>query len=191
MKDIFKYGYLFKQDYHIKNIQENAELVVYSMVCFFIPFLLGHPQLLVGIVVNASLILAALNLKSFKLLPIIMIPSIGVLTKGLIFGPFTIFLVYMIPFIWIGNAILVYCFKKLNLGLGLNRWFVLFIGSVLKAGFLFGVAYLLVKLSILPAVFLGAMGLLQVYTALLGGVLAFSVQGIKKRVLLVSDKKNP
>ena len=191
MKDIFKYGYLFKQDYHIKNIQENAELVVYSMVCFFIPFLLGHPQLLVGIVVNASLILAALNLKSFKLLPIIMIPSIGVLTKGLIFGPFTIFLVYMIPFIWIGNAILVYCFKKLNLGLGLNSWFVLFIGSVSKAGFLFGVAYLLVKLSILPAVFLGAMGLLQVYTALLGGVLAFSVQGIKKRVLLVSDKKNP
>ena len=123
----FRYGYLFKQDYHIKNIQENAELVVYSMVCFFVPFLLGHPQLLVGTVVNASLILAALNLKSYKLLPIIMIPSLGVLTKGLIFGPFTIFLVYMIPFIWIGNTILVYCFKKFNLGLRMNKWFVLFI----------------------------------------------------------------
>jgi hypothetical protein len=179
----FRYGYLFKQDYHIKNIQENAELLVYSMVCFFVPFLLGHPQLLVGTVVNASLILAALNLKSFKLLPVIMIPSLGVLTKGLIFGPFTIFLVYMIPFIWIGNAILVYCFKKLNLGLRMNKWFVLFIGSGLKAGFLFGIAYLLVKMSVLPAVFLGAMGLLQVYTALLGGVLAFSVQGIKKRFI--------
>jgi hypothetical protein len=177
----FRYGYLFKQDYHIKNIQENAELVVYSMVCFFVPFLLGHPQLLVGTVVNASLILAALNLKSYKLLPIIMIPSLGVLTKGLIFGPFTIFLVYMIPFIWIGNTILVYCFKKFNLGLRMNKWFVLFIGSGLKVGFLFGIAYLLVKVGILPAVFLGAMGLLQVYTALLGGVLAFSVQGIKKR----------
>ena len=177
-----KFEYIYKQDYNIKNIQENVEMVVYSAVCFFIPFLLAHPQLLVGSIVNASLILAAFNLKSYKMLPVIMIPSLGVLTKGLIFGPFTIFLIYMIPFIWIGNSILVYAFKKLHLHRKVNKWVTLVIGTLAKTAFLFGAAFVLVKVGVLPAMFLTAMGLLQLYTALLGGVIAFSIQGIKKRI---------
>ena len=92
----------------------------------------------------------------------------------------------MIPFIWIGNSILVYAFKKFNLALKVNKWVTLVIGTLLKAGFLFGIAFLLVKLSILPTPFLTAMGIMQVYTALLGGVVAFSVHGIKKKLRLAS-----
>jgi len=173
--------YLNIREYNYSNLQETIEMVLYSLVCFFAPFAIGHPQLLVGVLVNAALIMAALNLRSYKLLPVILLPSIGVLTKGMIFGPFTIFLIYMIPFIWIGNAILVYSFKKFNLEKKMNKWLTLAIGVVLKTGFLFSIAFVLVKLSVLPAIFMTTMGLFQLYTAVLGGVLAFSLQAVKRR----------
>jgi hypothetical protein len=177
------YAYIKKQDYVLGYLQENIELVLYSLICFFAPFLIGHPQIVVGVLVNAALILAALNLKDFKLLPMIMIPSLAVLSRGMIFGPFTIFLVYMIPFIWIGNAILVWSFKKFNLGLKINRWITLVIGSILKTAFLFGCAFVFFKLGILPVLFLTTMGLLQLYTAILGGILAIGIQSIKKNLV--------
>ncbi|MBC8444270.1 hypothetical protein H8D83_01660, partial [Candidatus Woesearchaeota archaeon] len=118
-----------------------------------------------------------------KLLPIIILPSLAVLTKGLIFGPFTIFLAYMIPFIWIGNAILVFTFKKFNLQKKLNKWITLLFASAFKTAFLFSIAYLFIKIGILPAVFLTAMGLFQFYTAIMGGILAFSIHSVKKKYI--------
>jgi hypothetical protein len=176
--------YLNKQGYKFGFLQENIEMVVYSFVCFFVPFLIGHPQWIVGIVVNASLVLAALNLRSYKLLPVIMLPSLAVLSRGMIFGPFTIFLVYMIPFIWIGNFILVFAIKKLTLNKKINRFFSLGIGAVAKALFLFAAAFIMIRVGFLPAVFLTAMGLMQLYTAIAGGLLAFGIHRIKKRSVI-------
>ena len=170
--------YLNKQDYKLGFLQENIEMVVYSIVCFFVPFLMGHPQLVVGVIVNAALVMAGLNLRSYKLLPVIILPSLGVLSRGIIFGPFTIFLVYMIPFIWIGNSILVLAFKYFNL----NKWLTLGIGAAMKTAFLFLAAFVLVKIGVLPALFLTTMGLFQFYTAVAGGVLALGGQAIKKRL---------
>jgi hypothetical protein len=45
---------------------------------------------------------------------------------------------------------------------------------------LFGITFLLVSISILPAIFLTAMGILQLGTALTGGVLAFVIHNSKK-----------
>lgn len=174
--------YLYKQEYDLSHTRQNIELILYSAVCFLAPLLLGHPQWLIGTLVNAALILTALNLKGYKLLPVILLPSIGVLTAGLIFGSFTMFLVYMVPFIWVGNAILVFAFKKLNLGMKINRWYTLAIGGVVKMAFLFLAAFVMVQLAILPPLFLTAMGLFQLYTALAGGVLAFTVQYAKKQI---------
>lgn len=176
------YSFVNKTDYKIGFIQENIETFAYSALCFLIPFFIGHPQLLVGTIVNASLILGALNIKNLKLLPIIILPSLAVLSRGLIFGPFTIFLVYMIPFIWIGNSLLVYTFKQLNLNKKVNKWFTLAAGALIKTLFLFVSAFVLVNLKILPPPFLVAMGLFQFYTAIMGGILAISVQAIKKKV---------
>ena len=87
------------QDYVFSNVAENLEMIAYSVVSFFVPFLLAHPPLLVGIIVTAMLITAALNLRGYKLLPVILLPSLGVLTAGLIFGPLSIFLVYFMIFL--------------------------------------------------------------------------------------------
>ena len=182
-----KHNYMYRlanlQDYAISNAYENVEMVIYSLVCFFIPFFMGHPQLAVGIVVNAALVMAALNLKGYKLLPVILLPSLGVLSRGVIFGPFSKFLVYMIPFIWIGNFILVLSFKYFKMGKKYNYWVTLGIGSVLKTGFLFLSAFVLYKLGILPVIFLTAMGMLQVGTAIGGGIVAYGIHYGKKSLV--------
>jgi len=156
-----------------------------SMVGFFLPFVLGHPQILVGIIVNAMLIVGATYLKGHKILPLILLPSLGVLTAGVIFGTYTVFLLYLIPFIWLGNAIYVYVYKYANATKHKlkNNFLGIGIASILKAGFLFGVTFILVSLAIVPPMFLTAMGVLQLVTALIGGVVAVGI--VKAREAIV------
>jgi hypothetical protein len=168
------------QDYAIGYVYEHIEMIFYSAVCFFVPFFMGHPQVFVGIAVNAMLIAAALNIRGYKLLPVIMLPSLGVLSRGIIFGPFSKFLVYMIPFIWAGNAILVFSFKHFKLKKKYNYAYTLAVGSLLKGAFLFLSALVLYNLSIIPVVFLTAMGFMQVVTAISGGIVAYGLHHTKK-----------
>ena len=91
---------LFQQEYLLSRIQEYVEMALYSVIAFSLPFLLGHEQLLVGAAVNCALVLAALNLRGARLLPVIILPSIGAYLAGLIFGVASPALLYMLPFIW-------------------------------------------------------------------------------------------
>ena len=110
-----------------------STLIFLSMA---IPFFLEKPQLLVGSVVNGLLILAALNIREEKnLLPIILLPSLATLFRGLVFGSFTFLLIYMIPFIWIGNYALIYVLRKID-----NKFLALVVGGILKISVLFIVA---------------------------------------------------
>jgi hypothetical protein len=171
--------------YDLKNIEENIQMILLSCVGFFLPFVLGHPQILVGVIVNAMLIVGTTYLKGYKLLPLILLPSLGVLTAGVIFGTYTHFLLYLIPLIWLGNAVYVYVYKHVNIekhGLKNN---LLGIGtaSILKAGFLFGITFLLVQFAIVPSVFLTAMGILQLTTALIGGILAVGIVKVREKIV--------
>ena len=163
----FNMQYVLKKEVVNEFVKENLELFIYSSICFFLPLFLGHPQILVGIVVNTSLVLAALRLKTKQLLPVIIMPAFGALSRGILFGPFTIYLLYLIPFIWISNALLVYFVKRMN-----KKIFGLSMGALIKSSFLFLAALLLVKLSVIPAIFLVAMGPTQLLTAVSGGTLA-------------------
>ncbi len=171
--------------YNIKNVEENIQMVLLSMIGFFIPFVLGHPQILVGIIVNAMLIIGATYLKGHKLLPLILLPSLGVLTAGVLFGNYNMFLLYLIPLIWLGNLVYVYVYKHLNLaehGLK-NNLLGIGIASILKSGLLFGVTFVLVQLAVLPELFLTAMGILQITTAILGGLLAISIVKAREKIV--------
>jgi hypothetical protein len=175
-----KYNLSNLQEYDFGTGSEYIEMAAYSILSFFVPFLLGHPQLLVGALVNAFLISAALNLKGYKLLPVIMMPCLGVLTAGIIFGPLSMFLVYFIPFIWIGNSILVFAFKYFRLYRKYNYIVTLVLGTAMKSAFLFLSAVVLYSLGIVPVMFLTAMGLIQVTTALIGGAAAYGFHYSKK-----------
>jgi hypothetical protein len=183
-----EYGYVkklyYESIYNVKNIEENIQMILLSTVGFFLPFVLGHPQILVGVIVNAMLIVGATYLKGHKLLPLILLPSLGVLAAGVMFGTYTVFLLYLIPFIWLGNAVYVYVYKHVSFKDKSWRGSILGVGvaSILKEGLLFGITFLLVQLSVVPAVFLTAMGILQLTTALIGGIVAVGIVKVRKNV---------
>ncbi len=157
-------------------LRGSVNLYSYLLVGFLVPFTIGHPQLLVGALVNATLVLGAVELGSArKIVPLLFAPSLGVLARGLIFGPFTPFLAVMLPFIWLGNAILVFGVREFYRKRKVNYGITLGVFSAAKAGFLFSVAFVLVSATILPPVFLAAMGSIQLITALVGGIAAFGL----------------
>ena len=171
------------QDYVFENSYELIEMFVYSLIAFFVPFFIGQPQLVVGTIVNAMLITSALDIRGAKLLPVILLPALATLSRGLVFGPFTIYLLYLIPFIWIGNSLLIFTFKLFNLKKNNNYFITLFLGSLIKSGFLFAITYVLFLFGIVPVIFLTAMGLLQLGTAIAGGLIAYPIHKLKKAVL--------
>ncbi|MBU4466845.1 hypothetical protein L6250_03805 [Candidatus Parcubacteria bacterium] len=135
-----------------------------------IPAIFTSPQWLIGIIVNALLFVAAIKLDSKNHWPVIILPSLGALLHGVIFGPLTFFLIYFIPFIWLGNYLLV--------RLASFKWpFVwrVIIASVLKSTILFLTAFFYVNISLVPKIFLSSMGLMQLVTALIGGLIAYFV----------------
>ncbi len=165
-------------DYRIVRLGEKfyfAEFMFLGFLAFLIPFLVGHPQILVGVLVNAFLVVASLNLDAKKVVGIALLPSLGAIARGVLFGPFTFALVFMVPFIWMGNIVLILAMKGLFGEKKMNYLISLGAGALLKAGLLFGVAYALLQFSLVPALFLEAMGIVQLLTALGGGILAFAV----------------
>ncbi|PIY59817.1 hypothetical protein COY95_05085 [Candidatus Woesearchaeota archaeon CG_4_10_14_0_8_um_filter_47_5] len=182
MASMVRHAWVNLQVEALSSFEYYGQVIIYSVIGFMVPLLLGHPQLLVGVVVNAALVLGALYLDGRGVLPIILLPSLGVLSRGMIFGPFTVFLVYMIPFIWVGNSILVFSMKYLYLKRRMMYGVSLGVSALAKTLFLFGCAFALVKLGVLPPVFLTTMGTLQLATAAGGGALSWSV--VKARALV-------
>lgn len=164
--------------FHVSELAPGMIFAEVSILCFFAPFGLGHPQWLVGTAVNACLFLTALFLPKKYFLPMAILPSLGVLARGLVFGPLTLFLVYFLPFIWLGNLILILVFKnyiKLTAvkNAYLNFVLVILVASVVKFLFLFLIANFYFKFHFAPKLFLTTMGLNQLATALAGGLISF------------------
>jgi len=154
-------------------IWQTRGFVFLSLAVFIIPFSLGHWQFLTGSLVNACLFLSALVLSRKNSWPVIVLPSLAVLSRGLIFGPLTIFLVYLLPLIWLGNFVLVYLFGKFLPSLKFPLSILL--ASLGKALLLFSFTFLLFGFGILPKLFLTTMGVNQFITAVLGGFLAWVI----------------
>jgi len=154
-------------------ISQKTLTIILSLLSFIVPFSLGHPQLLVGTIVNAAILTAALYLPLNLSLPIILLPSIAVLSRGLIFGPFTKFLVIFLPAIWLGNWLLYLTFRKTYLEKKLPYFISLIFSAGFKTLFLFSFALILYNLKIVPPLFLKTMGVIQFITAVLGGIVIF------------------
>ena len=143
--------------------------IFFSAVSFALPLFLTHPQPLLGTFVNALLLLSATFLPFSLALPVALMPSLAALSRGLLFGPLTPLLYYMVPSIWLGNLFFIFCFKRLREN---KSYFVsVFWAAVAKTTVLFLPALLLVKIKILPPLFLQTMGSLQFFTAISGGIL--------------------
>lgn len=143
--------------------------VLAPIVVFTIPFVLSGPQLLVGTLVNGILFYSAQKSDQKFLWAVAALPSLGALTHGVLFGKFTPFLLYFLPFIWIGNIVLMKTFKSVD---------GIFPVKIIAAAFsktliLYLSALVYFKLQIVPQLFLTSMGMIQLITALSGGTLVF------------------
>lgn len=149
-------------------------------LAFLIPFFISGPQLLTGTIVNTLLFLFASQTNSRRMLPILILPSIGAALNGILLGKFTVFLLYFLPFIWVSNYILIHSFRMI---LKKTHFIIaVALSSFLKYIFLFSIALIFTSSKIVPLLFLQLMGLFQLYTALLGGGIALLlVMFIKKK----------
>lgn len=146
---------------------------------YMIPFMFAQPQVITGTVVNALIFTASEKLDKKSLLPILILPSLGAVTHGVLFGPQTIFLAYFLPFIWLGNFIQASVFS-----LAKQQTYPIRViaASVSKYLFLSLAANIYYQIHIVPQLFVTSMGIMQLITACLGGVSSyFIIQFLKEK----------
>lgn len=134
---------------------------------FIIPLALNTNQIVTGTLVNCLLFLTAWHLSKHDQLPVALLPSLGALSHGILFGPQTVFLYYFLPFIWLGNYTLIRVFSGSE---QMRLPARLIIASVAKYLLLYTTAYIFVRLHFVPTIFLTAMGIVQLGTALMGAI---------------------
>ena len=144
-----------------------VQLSTFYIILFLFPILLPRPQFLLGTLINFLLILGITQFKFKQILPALFLPSIASYTYGLLFGSATHFLLYLIPVIGVGNIVYVLIYKYIR-----KEYLNILIASSLKAIFLFSSVLVLNKIIGLPSIFLTSMGVIQLFTALTGGLLA-------------------
>jgi len=152
-------------------------LIIYQNVIiglsFLIPFLISGPQLLTGTLVNCLLILSTRFIDKKQHLIISILPSIAAVLNGLVFGKFTVFLVYFLPFIWLGNYVfiksIIYLKEKYPISLSI------LLSVVFKTIILYLVALIFFKFNIVPNIFLTAMGVFQFVTGIMGGLVFLGI----------------
>ena len=174
---------LYQHSLYYKKIDENKEMILYSLISFAFPFLFPSFQILIGSTVNAALVLSAFYLKGKKVLPMIILPSIATISRGILFGPLTVYLVYLLPFIWLGNAVLIGMMKLLYIKLKGNYVVSSIFSISAKVSIIFASTYILFTLNVVPQALLLAMGLIQVITATIGCASAYFVDFGRKRLL--------
>jgi len=148
-------------------LNENIQVGIVYILAFSVPFLLKQPQLLIGSIINFLLIFSISKFGLKKVIPILFLPSLASFLNGILFGVFTPYLLYLMPFIVLSNLILVLTVKYVKI-----KYLNVGIAALLKACFLFSAAYILFNTIHIPEIFLTTMGLIQLYTALIGGTLA-------------------
>ena len=143
-------------------------------------------QLIIGSMVNASWIVTAMNLKGWaKILGVVTMPSISTILGGYVFKTASVFMVYMIPAIWVGNFALVYAYKKILVQKNKNYFIAGIVGIVIKVAIIFGAFGILNLLGIFPQKLVTnlqtAMGMTQGITATVGMIIAFVIYKLECR----------
>ena len=187
----------------VKDFSKNADLIQtisIFLLALLVPTFLGqliknifgaqsiitqNSQLIVGSIVNTALIMSAINLKGWKkILGVVTMPSISTMLSGYVFKSASVYMVYMIPAIWIGNFVLVYMYKLLMLSKEKHYFLAGIVGIVSKVIVIAGGFMLLKAFNIFPEKLVTtlqtAMTTTQVITASIGMFIAFAIYNWKK-----------
>ena len=139
-----------------------------------------YQQIIVGSIVNMSLILTALYTKgTIKTIAIATLPSMSTILGGLIFKDITLYSKTMIPAIWIGNFSFIMLYKLLYVNKKVNYPISAIIAIIVKAAIIYLGFTIMVNIMTVPmpvkTTLNTAMGVTQLITATSGSILAFLV----------------
>jgi len=172
---INKSKYLFGLNFE----NENKLILLYALGLFIFPFIITQ-QLILGTLVNALLIKSSTETKSNKVLLLSIVPSVAVLASGYVFGALNSQMLYMLPFIWVGNLVLMLLMRNLFTQSKKNYFVSAIIGASAKTIFIFSVVVLLFTQSLVPVLFLTAFGVIQLITAIAGATIVYVARVVWK-----------
>ena len=157
---------------------EKFQLSAIYSIALLVPFLFKQPQMLIGSIVNFLLIFSISQFNTKKIIPLLFVPSISSLLSGVLFGTFTPYLIFVIPFIAIANLIFILAFKFIK-----YRYLRILISAILKASFLFSCTYIISRFVYIPDIFFATMGIMQLITALIGASSFEILSSFSKRAI--------
>ena len=145
-----------------------------------------NSQIIVGSIVNAILVISAINIKGYKkIVGIVTMPSISTILSGYVFGTASVYMVYMVPAIWLGNFVLIYAYKFILLEKKKNYFLAGIVGIIAKILVIFATFEMLNLFSVFPTKLVSslqvAMGTTQLITACIGMLVAFVIYQVEKR----------
>lgn len=148
-------------------------------------FIGSNSQIIIGTIVNIALVTAAINLKGWKkIIGVVTMPSIATILGGYVFGTASVYMVYMIPAIWLGNFALIYAYKLIMLNKNKNYFLAGVIGVIVKVSIIYASFNLLNLFGIFPEKLVQnlqtAMGMTQLITATLGVLITFVIYKLEK-----------
>lgn len=136
------------------------DLILTGML-ILIPLAWSGPQLLIGSVVNMLLCLTTKVSQPKSWWIKAALPSLAIIIHGVLFGSFTIYLFYLWPVITLANWV--------YMKVGQSK---LLLASVIKMLILITGATLLSWQNVIPATMVNSMGVIQLVTAMIGGLMA-------------------
>ena len=186
---------------------EIIQTVVIALLAFLVPTFLAklltmifgaesviasNSQLVVGSIVNTVLVISALNLKGwYKILFVVTMPSISTMISGYVFQAASVYMIYMIPAIWVGNFALIYAFKYFMLSKNKSYIFSSIVGIISKVAVIFGFFLILKLLNIFPEKMVSnlqnAMSFIQLITATVGCLIGYGIYKLEKDKNLIKD----
>ena len=198
-----KESVLNKTMYDFSKKADLIQAVIIGLIAFLVPTFLAqlinaifgaqsivatNSQIIVGSIVNSALIFCAINVKGWKkIIGVVTMPSISTILSGYVFKSASVYMVYMIPAIWIGNFVLIYAYKLIMLEKNKNYFLAGVVGIIAKVLVIFGCFEILNLFNIFPDKLVAnlqkAMGLTQLITASIGTLIMFIVYQIEKKKL--------
>lgn len=193
-------------DQRIYNFSEKIDwmqTIIIGLIAFLVPTFLAqlihtvfgaqsvvvaNSQIIVGSIINTALIISAINIKGWKkIIGVVTMPSISTILSGYVFGTASVFMVYMIPAIWLGNLSLIYFYKLVLWEKEKNYFLAGVLGIAVKVLVIFGFFEILNLFGVFPSKLVTnlqtAMGLTQLITASIGMLIAFVIYQIEKKKL--------
>ncbi len=179
----------------IRDFSREADIlqtILIYLVAFLVPTFLGkilvsifgsasvvaiNSQIIIGSIVNTALILTAFNLKGrAKIFGVVAMPSVSTILGGYVFHTASVFMVYMIPAIWLGNFALVYLFKLLLIARNKNYFLTSVCAILTKVAIIFACFSILRYANVFPEKIVTnlqtAMSVTQLITASIGSFIA-------------------